>query len=74
MPTLTGRSKAAQNPAHFAAQNPAQQRGGRELQGSRKKRHKPLTIKGLCQSVANPCDTVQTYLVPPRGVEPLFSD
>jgi hypothetical protein len=23
---------------------------------------------------ANPCDSVQSYTVPPRGVEPLFSD
>jgi hypothetical protein len=30
--------------------------------------------KGFLPSIANPCDTVQAYLVPPRGVEPLFSD
>jgi integrase len=31
-------------------------------------------VQGLVQNIANPCDTIQMYLVPPRGVEPLFSD
>jgi integrase len=26
-------------------------------------------VQGLVQSVANPCDTVQKYLLPPRGIE-----
>ena len=30
--------------------------------------------QGLVLSVANPCYTVQPYIVPPRGVEPLSSD
>ena len=49
-------------------------RGGRELAGFRKKRQQAPENQGLVPSVANPCDTVQKYLVPPRGVEPLFSD
>jgi len=30
--------------------------------------------QGLVQSIANPCNGVQLSIVPPRGVEPLFSD
>jgi integrase len=30
--------------------------------------------KRVMQAPANPCDTVQNYIIPPRGVEPLFSD
>ena len=30
--------------------------------------------QGLLPIVASPCDTLKKYKIPPRGVEPLFSD
>ena len=47
--------------------------GGRNRNVSQETRKAPDN-KGFLPIVANPCDTGQTYLVPPRGVEPLFSD
>jgi hypothetical protein len=30
--------------------------------------------KKVTLAPANPCDAIQNYIIPPRGVEPLFSD
>jgi integrase len=55
-----------------AAQNAAQQAAARSRTVPQETTQAPDN-QGLVLDVANPCDTVQTYLVPPRGVEPLFS-
>ena len=55
------------------AQNAAQHAAAEKCTLSQESRKAPEN-KGFLPSIANPCDTVQQYLVPPRGVEPLFSD
>ncbi len=56
-----------------AVRNPVQQPSAENCRVSQETQKAPEN-KGFLPSVANGCDTVQMYLVPPRGVEPLFSD
>ena len=69
-------ARAAQGGAEsgaVAVQNAVQQAAARNCTGSQeiKKAHED---KGFLPSIANPCDTAHPPIVPPRGVEPLFSD
>ena len=54
-------------------QNPTQQRTGDSGKLGQETTQAP-GVQGLVPALANDCNSVQTYLVPPRGVEPLFSD
>jgi integrase len=55
------------------AQNTAQHPAARFCRESQEKT-KALATEGLMLNPASLCDTVQDYILPPRGVEPLFSD
>jgi hypothetical protein len=56
-----------------AVQNAVQQQCAGNSRESQETKKSPEN-KGFSSLVANHCGSVQTYLVPPRGVEPLFSD
>ena len=53
--------------------NQAQHAAAGDCEESQERQKAPEN-QGLLPVVAIPCDDVQKYLVPPRGVEPLFSD
>ena len=54
-------------------QNAAQQASAENCRVSQETTQAPDN-QGLMQNIANPCYGIQMSIVPPRGVEPLFSD
>lgn len=56
-----------------AAQNPAQQAAESACTGQQKQNGPPSKGEPLL-NLATSCDSVQDYSIPPRGVEPRFSD
>ncbi len=56
-----------------AAQNQAQQPAARFGKESQETQKAPEN-QGFLPIVASQCDSAQEYILPPRGVEPLFSD
>lgn len=70
---VQGGAKSGAPEAQNAAQNQTQQTAAENCRVSQEKK-KALGAQGLVLDIATSCDTVHPYIVPPRGVEPLFSD
>ncbi len=69
---VQGGAKSGAKSGALEAQNQAQQAAAENGRVSHETQKAPEN-KGLLPLIANPCNGVQLSIVPPRGVEPLFS-